>query len=182
MVYGSQWVDVTPLLPWALFVAVLSSLTGATYSLLLSRQLPKLSLGIDIFNLIGTVLALWLFAGMGALVYLQALTFFQMVLVLISIYWLFNYRAINSEGFSLAIVPPLLSCAIAWLITYSILQTGTVSGDATLPLIVLRSLLWGGIFSFLYVLVIRIAFKTALAELVTYMPVSKVFKFFLFLK
>lgn len=182
VVYGSRWVGVTPLLPWALLLAVLSSYTGATYTLLLSRQLPKYSLGIDVFNLIGTVVALWLFSEMGALVYLQALTFFQMVLVLISTCWLFNYHAINSGGLSLAVLPPLLSCAIAWLITYAILQTGTASGDKNLSQIVVKSLFWGGVFSVLYALIIRIFFKSALAQLITYMPASRIFKFFLIMK
>jgi O-antigen/teichoic acid export membrane protein len=169
VVYGKNWADVTPLLPWAMTWGVLSALSTATYMLLLAKNQTRLCLYADIGTLIGTVIALVVVLPTGLIAYLGALSGFQLVVVGLLSFWLQRHRALSLSGIIHAFAPPLGACFAAW----GVLQLLVLGVYGQVTFSVFGAVIWGLIFSLLYLATLRIGFANQLTELVEHFPASK---------
>lgn len=165
-VYGTKWMEVVPLLPWAMAWGAGASLVHVCYMLLLARHLPRKCLVADLVTLVGTLLNLWLVLPLGMTSYLACLVGVQGVVVVLLLFWLRQSRAITWRGLSEALLPAAAAGSLAWLIATMILRMASASGPDTFWLAVG----WGMIFLVLYLGVLRVGFVRQLSALVYYCP------------
>jgi O-antigen/teichoic acid export membrane protein len=175
VVYGRQWDAVIPLLPWAMLLAILGSMSGAGSSLLLSRQQPKLSLAIDLILLAGTAGALFVSISNGSTAYLQALVIIHGLLLGVVLYWACKFNILNSKGIQNAILPPVLSAGIAWALV-SWLHPLPVPETQVIVQTIMTSLIWGAMFTVFYLICLRLFFSGPLSGLIIHFPAQTIIK------
>jgi len=178
VVYGKNWADVTPLLPWAMAWGVLSAVTHATYMLLLARHQTRLCLYADLGILFGTCVALALALPHGLIAYIGSVCGFQIITTGVLTIWLKQFRALSLPGIFYAFIPPLIAGLIAWGALHLFVTNTYDRGEFSVPI----SVVWGASFSLLYMVILRIGFSRQLAELANYLPASKSINRFLALK
>lgn len=166
VVYGKSWADVAPLLPWAMGWGVLSALNTATYMLLLAKHQTRLCLYADLGTLLATGTALFAAMPNGLIAYLGVLSAFQLVIIALLSYWLLEHQAVSLQGIINAFVPPLLASGGGWGILKAL--TLGIYGEGAFS--VLGAVVWGTLFSLLYVGMLRIVFSSQMTELISYFP------------
>lgn len=166
IVYGPNWIEVVPLLPWAMAWGASASLVYASYMLLLARQQPKKCLVADLLNLAGTGLSLWLCLPHGKLAYLTALVCLQGVIVVLLLFWLKGAHAVAWRGVAEALIPAFAAAASGALVATAVLRFGF----GLQPDNFWRAMGWGLIFLVLYLGVLRLGFVHQLSALVNYCP------------
>ena len=166
VVYGDRWSAVIPLLPWAMIWGALSAGAHAAYMLLLARQQARLCLIADLGGLVGTALGLWLALSQGTLQYLIAIVAVQALLLVYLLTALARVGAASVAGLASALLPPACSAVFSWVV----LDTAQLAGGWGSPQTFLEALSWGAIYGLVYVLLLRIAFKRQLGELISYFP------------
>ena len=167
-VYGKKWLEVVPLLPWAMAWGVGASLTHAAYMLLLSRQQQNRCLFADILFLCGTVAALVVALPFGMRAYLIASASLQFLVLVVVLNWLHRIEAVTRRGIISTILPAvtaslLASCvafASAYALDYAPSTFFTAAG-------------WGIIFAISYLVSLRLIFAGQLAELLGYFPAAR---------
>ncbi len=177
VVYGRQWMEVIPLLPWTMLWGVLMALAQTANRLLLAQQQPTRCLLADLLVLIGTAVILWLILALGIKAYLIGLAALQfIVLTLISV-WLCRLRALRLAGLAQAVLPPAVAASMAYgLCEWGRVTAGTdLSGFGT-------AAGYGICFGFLYVAVLRVCFARMTADLVHYFPARHLVGRILFLR
>lgn len=178
VVYGKNWADVTPILPWAMASGFLSALSTATYTLLLAKQQTRLCLYADIGTLLGTAIALAVALPNGLVAYLGALSGFQLMIVGLLSFWLQQHRAMSLRGIFHAFAPAFAACFVAWGILQIIVLGIYGQAEFSVP----GAIIWGLIFSSIYLATLRIGFADQMTELVSYFPARERISRALFLK
>jgi O-antigen/teichoic acid export membrane protein len=169
VVYGAKWMDVTPLLPWAMAWGALAAVAHAAYMLLLARQQARLCFWTDLAVLAGTGLALWLALPRGMETYLMAIVAVQAVIVSALLVTLTRFAAVTWGGLFEAFFPPLLAGGLAWGALVAV-QGALGWGD---PAKFWPAFAWGAAFGILYLLLLRLGFKKPLGDLIAYFPARR---------
>jgi O-antigen/teichoic acid export membrane protein len=165
-VYGAKWMEVVPLLPWAMAWGVGAALVHASYMLLLARQQSRRCLFADFLNLAGTGLSLWLALPHGVVAYLMSLVCVQGFIVTLLVFWLREFRAVSWCGVAEALLPALAGVAVAALGATALLRFVFAVEPDNFG----RAFAWGAVFLVLYVTVLRAGFVRQLAALIHYFP------------
>ncbi|MEO8614628.1 MAG: oligosaccharide flippase family protein [Luteolibacter sp.] len=172
LIYGKTWLEVIPLVPWAMGWGVASALCQASYMLLLARQQQKLCLYADALILCGTGLALWLALPHGLAAYLIASISVQCLALAFVTFWLRRLEAVSLRGWLLAFTPALVAAAAS--ATIVCLLGGHPDSTSRIPLY--QSIAWGMLFMACYTLALRVAFKGRLEILMPYLPFQSVLR------
>lgn len=176
-VYGAKWMEVVPLLPWAMAWGAGAALAHASYMLLLARQQPKKCLMADMLSLAGTGLCLWLVLPHGTKAYLAALVGVQLAIVAILVIWLRGARAVAWRGVIEATLPALLGAFVGGLGATALLRFGFDCAPDNFW----RAVAWGAVFLVLYLALLRFGFARQLSALIHYFPARDQIGRFLFL-
>lgn len=170
-VYGSKWMEVIPLLPWAMTWGAAAALVHACYMLLLARQRPRKCLIADMLILAGTGLSLWLALPHGTVAYLKSLVCVQGFVVTLLVFWLRGCKAVSWQGVGEAILPAAAGAIAAAVGALALFQFALAVEPDNFP----RALIWGVVFLLLYVAILRIGFVRQLVALVHYFPARGTF-------
>jgi len=165
LLYGSQWLAVIPLLPWAMVGVALMAIVQTAYVLLLAHQQQKSCLIADIWRLVGTVLALSALASIGMQAYLAGMAAVHAISLVLVLHWLREGEAVSGSGIGQAVVPPVLSIAVAVLVAES-LRRMVAPGGLTIPI----ALVEGASIGLVYIGMLRLLFRRQLGELVDQLP------------
>jgi O-antigen/teichoic acid export membrane protein len=163
--YGDRWADVTPLLPWAMWGGALMAVVQTSYTLLLAHQRPDRCLRADMWRGAGTVLMLIVALPFGVAGYLAGLVAVHAISLGLVLRWLLHERAIVGAGIRDALVPGAVAAACASVAIVALrggIGGAASSGGSVVGLV--------AIFASLYMLVLRVAFRAPLQELVSYLP------------
>lgn len=165
-VYGSQWLSVSSLLPWALAGAVGSAVMHVLYMLALARKRARLCLACDLLVLGGTAINLFMSLPRGIAAYFAGFVIVQMAAATVMLLTLLRLEAISLRGLGAAVFPSAGSAAAAFAFA-----------SAVAPLIMpqqgadfVPAALWGTIFFVSYVVALRLLFAGPLRQLVSYLP------------
>jgi teichuronic acid exporter len=170
-IYGTKWMEVVPLLPWAMAYSAMASLVYVGYMLLLARQRQRKCLVADVLSLAGTVLSLWLALPHGVVAYLMSVVGVQVVIMVLITFWLRDGKAVSWGGVAAALLPPAFGVAVAAFgATISLLFIFGIKPDNFW-----HAMEWGAVFLALYVGVLRLCFVNQLSELVHYFPARGAF-------
>lgn len=175
VIYGQKWLDVAPLLPWTMAWGALSAMAAVAYMLLLSTNRTRQCLYVDVVTLAGTAVALAVALPNGTITYVGALVGVQVLVLGLLLYWLLRCRALTPRAIFDAIAPPAIACAISWQILHRVVPA---THDST-GSIVIESLVWGIVYSSLYLLTIRVGFSRQMREVVVHLPLGKALSRFL---
>jgi O-antigen/teichoic acid export membrane protein len=165
LIYGEKWLEVIPLVPWAMSWGVASALFHATYMLLLARQQQRKCLIADITLAVGTGFALLLALPHGIMMYLAASTITQTLALLVITFWLWQVKALDISGWIQALLPALIA-SIGSALPLSIVQQFWFSNLLSIPQIIA----WVISFAAIYLILLRTLFRRQLTLLVMYLP------------
>ena len=157
--YGTRWIGVIPLLPWALAIAAITAAMEAAAFLLLADLEPRKTLALDILNLVGTGISLWQLLGHGLIVYMAGLLALQLLLALLSVGWLVQAGAIRGHAILQAFTGPVLAAALLGIVS----QFWTVDSLGAATLLVIG-------FGAIYVASLRLFWGDAFLELLRFVP------------
>lgn len=176
-VYGRQWLEVIPLLPWTMLGGVLMALAHTSNRLLLAQQQPTRCLFADLLVLMGTVAALWLVLGQGIKAYLLGLAAVQLIVLALISVWLCRLRALRLAGLAQAVLPPLVAAGMAW----GVCELGSAVAHSDVSRFG-AAVIYGISFGLIYVAVLRVCFGRMTADLVHYFPARSLLGRILFLR
>lgn len=176
-VYGAKWLEVIPLLPWAMLVAALAAMVHTAYMLLLAHHGQGVCLKIDLMILAGTSIALFVGMPFGLVVYLQYLVLSQL-LALTGLFWALHRAGGSSlDGLIQALLPALLGVFSAYVFSETICRILHIDVN-----LFWAALLYGFHFLLVYCFMLRLFFLPPLKELVSYLPGKKTIGSLLFLR
>lgn len=176
-VYGDKWLNVVPLLPWAMFVGALVALFHTTYMLLLAHHGQKFCLQLDFVVLLGNLTALYFGLPFGLMVYLQCLVAIQLIGFIILFWGLCRVGGAQWSGLVMALLPPVVSIIAAYVCSESFFTIVRIdiSGFFT-------ALAYGAQFLLAYLITIRLLFLRPLNEILEYLPGKKMIRSVLFVE
>jgi len=165
-IYGTKWMAVIPLLPWAMAYSAMASLVYASYMLLLARQQQRKCLMADVLSLTGTGLSLWFALPHGVVAYLMSVVSVQLLIMVLLSFWSHKCKAVAWRGVAEALLPALAGVVVATLGATALLRF--VFGIK--PDNFWHAMEWGVVFLALYVGVLRLGFINQLTTLIYYFP------------
>jgi teichuronic acid exporter len=165
LIYGEKWLEVIPLVPWAMSWGAASALFHATYMLLLARQQQRKCLIADITLAVGTGFTLLLALPHGIMMYLAASTVTQTLALLVITFWLWQAKALDIPGWIQALLPALIASTGSTFALYIVRQMW-FPGLISVP----QTIAWVISFTAIYLILLRILFRRQLALLVVYLP------------
>jgi len=165
LIYGSQWLEVIPLMPWAMAGAMLVAIVHTGYILLLAHEQQSRCLRADVWRLVGTVGALAALAGSGMKAYLVGMAAVHAVSLGLVLFWLTRGEAVRAADVRRALIPPAVSIGVA-AAAVELTRRAAVPGEITFPIAVGEGVAIG----ILYVGVLRMGFSRQLGDLVALLP------------
>lgn len=175
-VYGDQWLEVIPLLPWAMFVGVMVALFHTAYMLLLAHHGQKFCLYLDVAVLIGTLSVLYFALPIGLLVYLQCLLGLQAVAFLILYGWLCHAKGAQWSSLMIAIFPPVMASLCAYVSCEGLFKYAGIDES-----VFVAALGYGMQFLLVFLIVIRLLFSKYLEQIIDYLPRKNMIRSLIFL-
>lgn len=166
VLYGSQWLDAVPLVPWALAAVGIASMTQTCYWLLLASQQQRKCALADAIRLVGTVAGLWLMLPFGLIPYLAWVAATQAAAFCLVAYWLCRLHAMRVRALSDAFVPSTLGALLAWGSAEGLSQAVGVAGTWWTAAGYAMS------FALVYLVVLRAGFPARLDEILVHLPHS----------
>jgi O-antigen/teichoic acid export membrane protein len=168
VLYGGQWIEVIPLLPWAMAAGALAAVVQTVYTVLLAHGRQDRCLLADVWRLTGTALALVLLVPFGLGSYLAGLVLLHLLSLILLLRWLHNDGALTVEGLTRAFVPPGVAATTA--MCFVGIARWSAGADA--------SSCWAAvghaiIFGVVYLAILRACFRAELSELVGYLPIQR---------
>ncbi|MGH8050043.1 MAG: oligosaccharide flippase family protein [Arenimonas sp.] len=177
VLYGQKWLAVVPLLPLAMAVAVAQSLGSSTYSLLLANEERKLCLRSDMAAFVLGVCTIWLVVPFGMHTYLWAAIGVNVIIACVLVVLLVRSNGLNLKDFMHSIWSSALSCAVAGGAMWAALHFIPLS-----PYRWLDGFIAGLVFGPLYLLALRLLFRSSLVQLLEYVPARQFLARLLILK
>jgi O-antigen/teichoic acid export membrane protein len=163
--YGARWVDVIPLVPWAMAVGACLAALQAGYQLLLAHHGSRRCLAADVWRLAGVLLALAVALPHGVRTYLAALTVVYLVTLAIVLEGLHRSGGLRLRAVGDAVLPAGAGCLMGALAAEAarrlLLQT------APDPLLII---VYPIVFGAAYLAALRTMFPGLLRELIGYLP------------
>src|SRR5262249_37253071 len=168
IVYGSPWLGVAPILPWAMASGAGSALAYSVYTLLLGNQQQRSCLLSDLCFLAGSAASLLWLLPMGTRSYLMGQTAVQLITTVLGLSLLHRARAITWKEAIGAFAWPLLATVSALLICEALrLSMGVNLTGFWWPLG------YGAVFGVAYIGLLRFLFARQLGELVSQFPAGQ---------
>ncbi len=165
LIYGDNWLDAVPLLPWAFIAGVSWALYHGVYMLALANQQQKQCLQVDVFLLLGTSASLYWFLPLNIPAYFIGLTVVQGFGYLYLLYGLSRNRSIAPRVIFNSLIPPVAAALGSW-----VMCEGARSGwDLDLHSFAIAAV-YGLTFTVIYCIVLRLLFSSLLSELVRWVP------------
>lgn len=165
VLYGSKWASVIPLLPLAMAVGALQGVGSTAYHLLLANEERRWCLRSDMAAFVvgaGTMIALIPF---GVRPYLMGAVGVNLVIGVVLTGLLLRTGGVQGRSVWEALVPPLVASGLAAIAVLAARQV--LPADTHL---LVGLMLTGVVFGVAYVLALRLLYRTAIAELVNYVP------------
>lgn len=167
-VYGDKWLDVTPIIPWAMIVAALVAVVHTTYMLLLANHGQNSCVKIDIVVFALHVSILFWGLPFGLIFYLKCLVLLHTTSFVFYYTALYRLNGSSVKDLAMVLAPPLLGVAIAVIVSQLIVGIAIIENFQFWG-----ALLYGALFIVFYLLFIRIIFERHLKNLIEYMPRKK---------
>jgi O-antigen/teichoic acid export membrane protein len=165
LLYGGRWLGVVPLLPWAMFGGALAAVVHTSYTLLLAHQRQDRCLRADVWRCVGTVVMLAAALPFGVRGYLAGLVVVHAVSLALVLRWLSADRAVTPAGVRDALLPACVAGGGASAVLIGLRAYGGEQATGLLPMLAL-----GALFAGLYMLILRLVFRSQLQDLVAYLP------------
>jgi O-antigen/teichoic acid export membrane protein len=165
LLYGDRWLEVVPLLPWAMWGGAVAAVVQTSYTLLLAHQRPDRCLRADMWRFGGTVLMLVAALPFGVAGYLAGLVGVHLVSLGLVLRWLRLDGAVEGVGIRDAFLPPAAAAAVAGTVVIGLRIYAGATASGAVPMLLL-----GVIFGALYMLALRLLFRAQLQGLVAYLP------------
>jgi hypothetical protein len=163
--YGSRWVAVIPMVPWAMQVGALLAVVQTAYSLLLAHGEARRCRHADLWRLVGMALALVVALPYGLVPYLGALAVVHLIALAMVLWFLVRSGGIQMGGIAAATGPAMAATILAALVAEA--SRRMVMLDLpVIPMMLLYSLIFGTT----YLVALRVVFGSLLRELVGYLP------------
>ena len=165
LLYGERWLEIVPLIAYAMVTAAIAAVVQTSYTLLLAHGRQNRCLATDAWRLIGTALCLVICLPLGVPSYFVGLAAVHAVALIGVLAGLIRDEAISASALADAFVPPLTSATSA--IGSIVVITRVVRFDDGGP--------WSSITAALLFVVVfgtslRLFFRRELSELVGYLP------------
>ncbi len=176
LLYGPKWESVASLLPYGTAVLALGGITATLTNLLLANKQSNTSLAIDLISAAVAVGVAVVFIPFGLEIYLMALAVQSLLVLFIAIFYLHRTHGVTRISLNWAFIPPVISCMIATLAMQQLTMRGAV-----LHYLSLNLLLNAIVFSFFYLITLRIAFPIRMKELLQVVPGGSLMQAWLFI-
>jgi len=164
LIYGTKWLEVIPLLPWAMLLAMFSAMVHVMYMLLLAHYGQTKCFKIDLFLLIGTSFSLFFLLPKGFENYLQGLIVTHLIVFFITFIWLKNADGIDMNGVIHALLPPFVAVSGTFILCELLINLFHITNNYW------AAVIYGFLFLAFYMIIIRLLFPYRLKELINYMP------------
>lgn len=171
LIYGEKWLDVIPLVPWAMGWGVAAAVFHSAYMLLLARQKQRLCFTADILVLAGSAFSLWLALPFGMKFYLMGTTVSQVLASAFLLIQLHRADALTLPGWTKPLATGVASAVVASSISSALFYWIGLAPQGS----VLHAIVWGGVFFIMYAVTMRIAFRSQLESLLYYFPARDFF-------
>jgi len=165
-IYGEKWLEVIPLVLWAMVVGAAGAMGHAAYMLLLAGQHERLCLYSDVWVLIGTCMSLLWLAPHGLLSYMIGVATIQIIFLLVNVTGLYRVKVVSIKGIVSAVMWPIVAALIALAIC-------NILWPSDAPRTILMASIYSLVFGFLYVGTLRMLFSVSLGELIHCLPGGK---------
>ncbi len=173
-VYGGRWDDVVPLVPVAVIIGGIAAVFHITYMLLLCHNEERRCVNADLWELCGTLAALYILLPSGLMEYLVGLLVVRIAVLSYGIFWLIRCGAIRREALSKALFPAIAASGFGYLVCGgAVAMTGWSVQNPPM------AIAYGVVFLILYIVALRVVFSDALFDLVKYLPGNKLLGRFL---
>ena len=173
VLYGDRWLDVIPLLPWAMAYGATFAMVYTANLLMVAAQRVFVALLIDLYLLAATTLGLWLALPQGAAAYVEFLFAGAVVLLLVLAAALDRLNLATRRGLVHAFAIPVLAATAAAAAAWPAIP---LSAQGGLVLEIGHAIFAATLFAITYVVVIRVFFAQPLRELVEYLPANRAFR------
>ena len=168
VVYGPKWLEVIPLLPWAMAAGAAGSIAYAAYMLLLSNDRQRRCLLDDIVVFLGTGASLVWLVPLGLRPYFMGLAATQLASLVLLLVWLRSDGAIRWGNVVTAIGQPSIAIGCALLVCDALRGWARIEVGNFWPAAVYGSSLMA-----LYVGFLRLFFSARLVEILSYAPARR---------
>ena len=164
--YGARWSAAIPFLPWAMAAGAATALAQTGNILLIANLRQKRSLCIDGITLAGTVAGLVVLAPRSLNLYLIGIAAVQTAAFLLILVWLCRLRTLDLPGIARSLILPGVSAAASFA-GLELLRNllGSFSRET-----VGGAILYGLVFSMIYVLLLRLTARQQCREVVSLLP------------
>ena len=166
--YSRRWADVVPLLPLAMMAGAAAAMAQTSYTVLLALGRHQTCLVADGGRLVGTVAALALCVPFGLHAYFWGLAALHVGLLVFATGAAWRAGVLRSADVRDAIVPAAAASIAAAL---AVLGLRTLSGSADMGIGAM--LVAAVVFGICYLAAMRLGFRTAVGELLHYLPESQ---------
>lgn len=167
-IYGENWIEVIPLMKWALYNGVTGALTYVLYIALLAHQEEKECLMLDTLLLIGNSILILFFLSFGLETYLQSLAGLLTFQFLLSVFLLWKSEGLSIRDVVISLVPPMAGVATS-LLALQLMFVPVFANLATIVNLLCSSI----VFLIVYVLTLRLFFKKAMVGIVSQLPLKR---------
>lgn len=172
VVYGNSWVEVIPLLPYAMAGGVMSVFNVTGYHLLLARKKERYCMMGDALGLIGIGISLWLALPHGMIAYLVGAILTEFLCASFILYHLWSADGLSIQDLARGVLPAVISATVAILmVTIAFTQFRLSRSDSFI-----LAFSWGGSFFAIYALILRLFFKRRIEVLLPYIPMEVIFR------
>jgi O-antigen/teichoic acid export membrane protein len=166
VLYGAKWVAAIPYVPWAMGGAALAAMAQTAYTVLLANGQQRACVAVDGWKTAGVLAALLLALPSGPGRYLAVLAFVHLISLVIVSALLWRTGGLSEPAVFNAVLPASVSAGLA---TIGMLTIVSVVGG--------RESLWAfavgaPCFVVMYLVALRVFFKSSLSEVVGHMPRS----------
>lgn len=168
LVYGAQWGDVVPLMPYAAAVSGIGGMTIASSSLVLANNEIRANLVLDLISAVLLVVVAILLIPVGMQAYLIGLTLHAVLVLVLSVGTLITTKGIDMTAVIKSFVPAGIAgvggAVVVMMVRHSI-------GES--EFLLLRIFCDAALFSIAYLFVLRVVFRHLLNEMFQVVPLGK---------
>lgn len=178
LLYGERWLEVIPLLPWAMLLGVITAIAHCGYFLALANQQQRHCLRYDVWGVAGTAGSLGLLLVKHDIrIYLIGLIAVELVGLIALFCCMVRARAVDVSAIRNAIYQPVVGVALAFAVTEGLRGISQMSLEGPILLLV-----YGPVFSVVYLTSMRLFFARHFLELVGRMPAGRYVRRILFFR
>jgi O-antigen/teichoic acid export membrane protein len=172
VLYGSNWIEVIPLIGLATIIVALNAICHILYSLLLSSHKERICTLYDFFILISMTIIILLFLPYSMKIYMYAQVTLMFLITIFMIYISLHFKVIDLKSLYPAFAPSIISSFMAW----AFIQLLFVNKFTEVESVALKLTLYAVLYAVLYLSCLRVLFSKHLLSLILYLPGKKAMK------